>query len=102
MTKKSKVKLNPTYKQLPGDLGTVQILLKEVLQQTPPEYAEKLADAIRAGKELHLSIMENSRGRGYKCAFRWRVSGGQEQLLEATSCGNENPPGTFNSKGWVS
>jgi hypothetical protein len=49
-TKTQKPKLNPTSKHLADALGVLQILLKEVLQQTPSEIAEELAAGIRSGE----------------------------------------------------
>jgi hypothetical protein len=72
-----RIKLNPVSKHLPGDLGRLQMLLKEVLQQMPEEAAEQLVAAVEHGGEAQLTIRENSRGRGYKCAFDWIAMPGQ-------------------------
>jgi hypothetical protein len=72
-----KIKLNPVSKRLPGNLGRLQMLLKEVLQQISEESADQLVTAIEHGGEAQLTIRENSRGRGYKCAFDWRALQGK-------------------------
>jgi hypothetical protein len=76
--KTPKPKLNPTSKHLPGALGVLQILLKEVLQQTPPDMAEQLAAGIKSGRNLRLTIGESAGGRYQKCAFRWEFHDDQE------------------------
>jgi hypothetical protein len=69
----SKPKLNPTSRQLPGALGVLQILLKEVLEQTSPATAELLVTTIKKGGTINLHIGENSSGRFRKCACQWGV-----------------------------
>jgi hypothetical protein len=53
-------------------------LLKEVLQQTPPELAEKLEAGIKSGRNLRLIIGESAAGRFKKCAFQWGFHDDQE------------------------
>jgi hypothetical protein len=78
-TKKSqKPKLNPTSKHLPGALGVLQILLKEVLQQTSAERAANLIEGIQNGRNLRLIIGESAAGRYKKCAFQWSFHDDQE------------------------
>lgn len=69
--KTPKTRLNPTSKRLLGALGVLQVLLKEVLQQTPPELAEKLEAGIKSGRNLRLIIGDSAAGRFKKCAFQW-------------------------------
>jgi len=50
----------------------LKLLFKEVLQRTTPEIAEKLVNGLKDDhRNLRIIIGENSRGRGYKCAFQW-------------------------------
>ena len=77
-TNTPKPKLNPTSKRLPGALGVLQILLKEVLEQTSPEMAEKLEAGIRSGRNLRLIIGESAGGRFKKGAFQWSFHDDQE------------------------
>jgi hypothetical protein len=78
MTPTKKLKLNPTSKRLHGALGVLQLLLKEVLQQTPPELAEKLEAGIKSGRNLRLIIGESAAGRFKKCAFQWSFHDDQD------------------------
>jgi hypothetical protein len=64
-----KTKLNPVSKRLPGNLGRVQIMLKEVLQRISSELADQLMECIEQGGTMHLSIRESPSGRSYKCDF---------------------------------
>jgi hypothetical protein len=77
---KGKIKLNPVSKKLPGELGRVQMLLKEVLQQMPEHMAERVMNGVDNGGEAHTTLRENSRGRGYKVAFTVTAMPGQPQL----------------------
>lgn len=89
---KSKDKLNKLNKLTTG-LLSVRVIFKEILQLTPPEFAERLADAIRDGTPIQLNIMQNSRGRHFKTAFAWQV-GGVAEIREPDAL-------TFESKGWI-
>jgi len=53
-------------------------LLKKVLQQTPPQLAEKLEEGIKSGRNLRLIIGESAAGRFKKCAFQWGFHDDQE------------------------
>jgi hypothetical protein len=74
------IKLNPVSKRLSGELGRVQILLKEVLQQMPQHMAEQIINAVDNGGEARITLRENSRGRGYKCAFSVLAIPGEPRL----------------------
>jgi hypothetical protein len=76
--KTAKPKLNPTSKRLPGALGVLQVLLKEVLEQTPAELAENLVAGIKGGRNLRLIIGESAGGPFKKCAFQWGFHDDQE------------------------
>jgi len=58
-----------SVKQYCGNLGIVQLLLKEVLEQLSEELAKEMVDAIKGGGEAALIMRENSRGRGYVISF---------------------------------
>lgn len=55
-------------------LGILGLLFKEILQQVPPEQADKLGQAHRDGKPITMTIAESSaRGAGGESAFRWTI-----------------------------
>jgi hypothetical protein len=76
----ARIRLNSVSKRLSGDLGRVQILLKEVLQQMPQHMAKQIMDAVENGGEARITLRENSRGRGYKCAFSVLALRGEARL----------------------
>jgi len=55
-------------------LGILGLLFREILEQIPPEQADKLGEAHRDGKIITMNIADSSRGAGSKGAFRWTIS----------------------------
>ena len=54
-------------------LGILGLLFKEILEQIPPEQADKLGQAHRDGKIITMNIAESSRGAGSQRAFQWTI-----------------------------
>jgi plastocyanin domain-containing protein len=55
-------------------LGILGLLFREILQQIPPEQADKLDQAHPDGKIITMNIADRSRGAGSKRAFQWTIS----------------------------
>jgi hypothetical protein len=59
----------------------LEIVLREVPEETPEVMARRLADAYREGKAIRVKMMESSYGKERKTAFQWEITT-DERLLE--------------------
>jgi len=75
-TKPRRVSLNiePATGESAYGLGILALLFREILEQIPPEQADKLGEAHRDGKIITMNIADSSRGAGSKRAFQWTIS----------------------------
>ena len=64
----TKHKLNNLNK-LTGGLGTLRLLFREILQNIPPQQAERLAQGYRRGENIILVIGESTGGSDKQTAF---------------------------------